>query len=78
MHFGRKLSIINNKNNKTESNKKKLKVNNKCNRISTEKFYKNENCYNSRTITLTEKNNKQNKNIIIKIFVIKNAKLQQN
>ena len=51
--------LINNKNIKTESHRKKLEINNRYRRINTEKSYNNN--INSRTITLREKNNKQNK-----------------
>ena len=49
------------KNVKTENNYKKLNLNNKYSKINTKKSYENDTLTNSRTITLTENQSKQNK-----------------
>ena len=54
--------LIKNKNIKTESNYKKININNKYNRINGQKSYEKGNNTNSRTIALTEKQAKENKN----------------
>jgi len=54
--------LIKNKNIKTESNYKKININNKYNRINGQKSYEKGNNTNSRTIALTEKQTKENKN----------------